>query len=94
MDLELEIYYYYNRMTDRNIASSSACHYKTLILLSKIIKQAILSVPTRSRLPFTLPTSDVVKIKIYNRRKTALYIHTIIHIIYHYVFRRNKAVLA
>jgi hypothetical protein len=67
MELELERYQYYNRMTDRKIASSSAGHYKILILLYTIIKQAIISVNTRSRLPFTLPTSDVVKIKIYNR---------------------------
>jgi hypothetical protein len=70
MDLELERYYYYNRMTDRNIDSSLACRYKMLLLLLKIIIKAILSVNTRSRLLFTLPTRDVVKIKIYNRRKT------------------------
>jgi hypothetical protein len=77
MDLELERYYYYYRMTDRNIASRSAFRYKILILIFKIIKQAILSVNTRSRIPFMLRTSDVVKIKIYNRQKTKdCYLHT------------------
>jgi hypothetical protein len=50
MDLELERYYYCNRMTDINIASSSACRYKILILIFKIIKQAILSVNTATYL--------------------------------------------